>query len=461
MEYILIGQLGRALGIEPLMMYHLTKLYFLFFYTVNLLCHIKNIQDRFFTGARFWLVLLSTGISIKGNILLETIIENLPKDTLPNARFALAAPHFTLGSVMAMISIYTLSRALTGKHKIIPFGISILSGMIVSYVYFPIIILILGSYALYCLFYLLQKNPLVSWKSRIDMGVKAIVYLIFVSLPAVYIYFFSGFISGTNFNRTEQLVPFDSDPRHYLLFVGIVYIFAIIGAVSAYRKGSAFLSLLAGWVIVHPIAVYVLAKLFGFNMIRFFYTPYYIVFALLAVRGIEEIISLPKIRSKHMSLFVGVCSALLILLPGLYTIQLGIQHYTVCFCFSADTEYGYPRRTVMEGLWWLRDNTHENDIVLSDFFTGNLIPAFAGNWIYTSWWHYLVSPPNIWDVQTMTNAFFTRQYTDENAYNFLKTNNIRYILYYPNVWWEQPPLQYPFLIVRYHNPDVTIYQVKI
>jgi hypothetical protein len=222
--------------------------------------------------------------------------------------------------------------------------------------------------------------------------------------------------------------------------------------------------LLATWTVMHPIGEFVISKLLHLNPIRYFLTPYFVVFGILSGVAVIEIAQwmrkiLPKISLRKLY----IISLLLILGTSTLTYQRSFQRATICFCQPDILDFGYPKKTEMEAVDWLRKNSHPNDIVLSGYHAGMLIPAFSGNRVYTSWWYKLIEPPTFPAVLDALAGFYRQTISIEDASTFLKQSQISYIYYSqeehllnPLVWG----LDYPFLKEVYNQGEVIIYKVE-
>lgn len=135
----------------------------------------------------------------------------------------------------------------------------------------------------------------------------------------------------------------------------------------------------------------------------------------------------------------------------------------LCFCAGASFDFGYPKKTIINGIFWLSKNTKPGDIVLSGYFAGTLIPAFAGNRVYASWWYRLIEPPTVGQTEMNIAQFYSGKISDTDARTFLRQTHIAYVFYSEQ---EQgyaggkQTLDYPFLFPVYENAGTVIYSVR-
>jgi hypothetical protein len=262
----------------------------------------------------------------------------------------------------------------------------------------------------------------------------------------------------------EQLFQFHIPLAEYVLAVGAVYLLSFIAVPSIIRKGSPLMVLLATWLVMHPVGEYIISPILHINYFRYFVTPYYVAFGVLGAIGITILSDWIRKHLHNIPRRI-ITSALVV---ALFFTSIGMyaavwREANLCFCYGQLYDFSYPKRTVMEGIFWLQKNTRPDDIVLSEYYTGTLIPGFSGNRVYVSWWYYLIQPPNVWSTDATLAAFYSGRMPEGQALSFLKRGNISYVFYSET---EQTyargvqTLDYPFLTERYNVNGTRIYQVQ-
>lgn len=302
---------------------------------------------------------------------------------------------------------------------------------------------------------------------RIDSSKFAILFA-YASLtigPILYVHYVTSYLwDDLRTARMEFLLPFRVTITEYLLGVGIVYILSFVSVPSLIRKGKPIMLLLVTWLVMHPVGEFIVSPMLHINNIRYFLIPYYFAFGILATSGLTILSGWIQKYVRSVSrqvILVLLVTAVLASSTGTYISSWQEQH--LCFCAGQYFDFGYPKRTVVDGIFWLSENTKPDDIVLSGYFAGALIPAFAGNRVYVSWWYRLIEPTTIGNTQANLAAFYGGTMSDSDAYAFLKRENISYVFYSEQ---EQTfaagkaNLQYPFLTDRYNKAGTVIYQVK-
>ncbi len=465
-EYIIIGHIARFLHIDPIIGFRLSQLTLsvCYLFVVYLLIR-SNIRSEYARIMAYAFVLFGTGIVFPWEIF--TFTEGAIYDVGVFVRMMLAQPHYLLGGICGLLSVFMLSRALDAHGKHIWYMGALILGICTAFFYAPTMVCIVSGFPLYLIFrivsrYHVTKRIHIPWQEVGMLG----MYAIIIAVPIVYVrYIVSTYWQDLNTAKMELLNPFTLSVTQYLAVLGVPYILAVLSIPTVIRSGSPLLLFFASWVIMHPVGEFLLSKYMHLNMIRYLITPYFVVFGILSgslVERIEEYIkrtSQTHISIKHLTvlliLFVFAVSSI--------TYIKSFKRATNCFCQRDMLDFGYPKKTNIEAIEWLAKNTKATDVVLSGYHAGMLIPAFSGNRVYTSWWYFLIGPPEFSTVVDSLAAFYRQGVPPDEAYAFLKKTGISYVFYSqeehglnPVVWG----LDYPFLKEVYNRADVTIYKVQ-
>lgn len=453
-EYLLLGHMARIFGISPLAMYYAGRF---ILSTITILFLYYFIRHIFASHKERFIALLFSAFAT------SIIFPNLPLDTSVFLRLTAAAPHYILGTLLFLSSVFILAHVIDRSRNIYYFFISTLLVMIAALVNSPVNILVLLSLPFFLLLMLIQ-NP--QKTKRVHIIVITALYAVCAAVPFLYLRYVAAFWDFNTISITEQIVGYNPMPWQYLLITGMPYLLSLCAIPSIVKRGNTFLKLILPWVIVHPIAVYVVAPLVGMNKGRFFLTPYFVVFAILAVAGMIAVSKTihrwwPKLGQTTILIAITAIT----LMSGTFTYVQNMRYLYFSFLVEESFTFGYPKKELMRAIYWLRDNTHENNIILSDWYTGALIPAFAGNKVYTSWWFRLMGGEQMKITYTYTRRFYGGQMNDGEAERFLTTNHIAYVLLRNDNVEEQPlvhglMLPYPFLKEMFRTNEAVIYAVQ-
>lgn len=453
-EYLALGHMARVFGVSPLAMYYAGRF---IFSTLTIFFLYFFIQHIFASKRERFVALLFSAFAT------SIIFPNLPLDTSVFLRLTAAAPHYILGTLLSLSSVFVLAHVIDRSRNIYYFFISALLAMITALVNSPVNILVLLSLPFFLLLMLMQNSQKTK---RVHIIVITALYAVCAAVPFLYLRYVTQFWDFNTIKTTERIVGYNPMPWQYVFITGVPYLLSLCAVPSIVKGKNTLLQLLLPWVVVHPISVYVIAPFVGMNKGRFFLTPYFVVFAILAVPGMIVVANSirqwwPKLSQKSIIIML----TLLTLASGTVTYVRTINTMHVSFLLKEQFTFGYPKKDLMRAIDWLRNNTHENDIILSDWYTGALIPAFAGNKVYTSWWFRLLAEEQIDVTYTNARRFYDISMSNGEAERFLRTQHIAYVFLRNENVGEQPlthglMLSYPFLKEKFRTSEAVIYAVQ-
>lgn len=430
LEYILIGQLARITGIDALAMFYIVRTVISFAFLIFLYILVVHIFTTSYSRIiAYALVIFGTGIHFPWQNW--SIIHQLPLDSLVLQRFTTGANHYMLGNLIALVSLFFLARSLDRPSEIRYFLLASLTGFIASFIFLPTMMLLLLGLPIFLVLRFLQRGKNSFAKVLRDNVMTLFVYGGVSILPTFYLLYVSHFWDFNMLSKTEHLVPFSISIKNYVQAMGLPFILSVLTLPFILREKKTLLMLLVPWVIIHPLMSLFLAPFFHMSSFRFFLTPYYVFFSIIASLGIIRFTRAIHIRRADKILRVTPLVFLIVIFSSsFYAYQVSQGFNTVCFCMVPNVyNYGYPRKDVMEAVGWLRKNTRENDIVLSAYYAGTIIPAFSGNKVYTSWWHRLMEPPNFVQTSVPLEYFFAGNMSNAEAEGFVKEQRIRYVYF--------------------------------
>lgn len=123
-------------------------------------------------------------------------------------------------------------------------------------------------------------------------------------------------------------------------------------------------------------------------------------------------------------------------------------------------QLAYPLKDFMGGIYYLRDHSNKEEVVLTYITAGNYIPAYAGNHVYIG--H--ANTPDEDGKEKIAAKFFKGEMTKEEANNLLVKEHISYIYFGPqerelgNI--KDLNSVYPFVSAVYSNNQVRIYRIN-
>lgn len=436
-EYILIGQTARATHTDPIVLYYVTRAV-ISLLTVGMIIwlvyHVfSRPVDRIVSVV---IIFFGTGITEFWKNYPMRVMDVMPGDTLVFERLTTAAPHYLLGILLPLVSIYAFAQFIDRK-KFIFFIISVISGMLATFIFSPSMILVAA------------VLPLVFVKRR-AFREAIILYAIVSLLPIGYIRYVSQFWDFNVLSKTESVVPFRLDPWQYLFVVGVPYLLSLFAIRPLLRSKNTLFLLFIPWVLMHPIAALALANVAMVNPSRFFFGPYFVIFGILATIGLRYIAKTKKI--------VYILGILFLVSSSYYSYGASLQYTRVCFCNVQFFDYGYPKKDLMDAIFWLRDNTKESDVVFSGPYAGVLIPAFSGNKVYTSFWLRFMDETTFSKTESVVHQLYSGSIRREE----IRALAGGYVLFGDEerqIAGNNTQVPYPFLQQVYESGQTRIYKI--
>lgn len=426
-EYILIGQAARLLHIDPVLAYFIFRAIISVSGVVAILLIVAQVVPTWWGRAIALLfVFFGTGITESWHTWPTRIMDSLPGDTLVFQRLTTAAPHYLLGILFPLLSMYFLSR-----NRIF---LALILGFLGTFVYSPSMLLVVGSVWL-----LFLKNQ----KIRPAL----ILYSIVSISPMLYMQYVSRYWDLNLFGKTEFIVPFRLQLGQYIFVVAVPYVLSIFSIPEILKKKDPLLLLFLPWIIMHPVFTLVISQILAINPSRFFFGPYFVIFGILAYFGMKRM---------HKGIVVALISFMLI--ASFISYGASLNYTKTCFCLVQYFDYGYPNKNLMQAIFWLRDHTKAEDIVLSGSYAGVLIPSFAGNRVYTSWWLRIMDEELFAKLEEESMQFYSGSMDALKAYEFLNKNAIEYIILSEQEKMKNG-LHYPSVRAVATFGDVQVYQV--
>lgn len=460
-EYTTVGLLGRALNISPVIMFFISR----FAISLCVLFVIYIVIRRIFTETRerivsYLFVLFGAGITLPG---VKSTFEGY--DVQVFQRLTQAMHHYLLGIGTMLLALYFLSSTLEKPKKRGVFVLALLFGIASSLIYAPDNLFLVSGFPLYIVLDTISTY-MATKRIRVNMTSVGILfaYAMAVTAPILYVRYVTLTVwNDINVVRMESLFHFYVSPVQYFMVVGSLYVLSFIAIPWVLRGRKPILMILATWLLMHPVGEFLIAPLLRLTLI-YFLTPYYVAFGILGTVGLA-IVSwwIRKLVPHIPQWIVSSVLVVVVLSTSIGTYKEVWQGEHLCFCVEQFFDFGYPKKSLTDGIFWLSENTKPDDIVLSGYFAGALIPAFAGNRVYVSWWYRLIEPPTIGVTEANLALFYSGTMSDSDANAFLKRENISYVFYSEQ---EQTfaagkaNLQYPFLTDRYNKAGTVIYQVK-
>lgn len=111
----------------------------------------------------------------------------------------------------------------------------------------------------------------------------------------------------------------------------------------------------------------------------------------------------------------------------------------------------------MKAIEWLKNNTNDQEIILSGYINGGLIPSISGRTVLLGHGHETL---NFYNKYYEMRLFFSINHIDKEI-KFLKKHNIKYIFYSnleKNIG-KWTPQNKEYLQKIFNNQEIEIYKV--
>ncbi len=465
-EYILVGQFARLFRSDPLVMYYITRTILSLVYFGSIFIVVRKFFRGFVEqGTAYILLFFATSITIP-NVANFQAPDGLLYDTRALIRYSQATHHYLLGGIFALLSLWFLAKVLDKPKALWAFVTASLLGFLCSWVYAPNSIVILSGFPLFFAgkwFSLPKSRRLIRF---ILIAGILFGYAAFLIAPIVYVKIaIQGVWDWNVYAVTEKLVPFTLTLTEYLYVMGLVYPFAALSVPSIVRSGNTFLLLIVPWVVMHPVGTFFLTDLLGINKLRYFLSFYFVVFGLLAAVGIRSVAEgVAWVVHRKVAPVTMILLTALVIVSSYETYIFSWGKQNICYCTNSLFDYGYPKKDLMGAIFWLRDTTKEGDIVLSGAYAGTLVPAFAGNRVYVTWWFRLSAPERYYPLMQNLERFYRGDMVPTEAKDYLQTNNIAYVLFSEEErdWTGgNTGISYPGLREVFRNNAAVVYAVSL
>ena len=480
--YIVLGQLGRVLGVQPNESYQLCRLIL----SPLLLGIILTLSLYFFRSLKWqilsFLIIVISGSfpriyeSTPGNIAVGRYMEwwsNI--DSLQRITFI---PHILFGQVISFFLLYHLIlniKNLTIKRIIFYSTL----GNLVGFVFPPSLITLNATIVLLAVFKVIK--PLLRsgkiFKSDL-INVKCLMLFIVCSLPSLlYFFIITKQVPWSTLIISHKLHPMLIPLDQYILGLGPVFFLGSAGTILSIMKRD---------IKFRPLILFIITNL-GFaslfsiireqSPLRFTQTGLFIPLGILGTYFLKEIWEKtrnPKPETQNLSVALLLKFCFMLFVICYLFINLLIMKTSFDWQINWITQKinanvplvpyppqsMYPLSDWMDGIRWLKINTKSDDVVLAEVTASNYIPAYSGNTVYFG----QLNTVNYEKKEIEAKNFLKGVLTVSEAENLLKNGRIKYIFYSVQEKETSKNLDliktYPFLKSVYNNQNVEIFRVS-
>lgn len=448
-SYMIIGKLAWLLNISSLTAYHTARigigiLFFLVLYKF-LGLFFKDSRSRVLAHT---IVLTSSGIGF----IVRLVAANSIDTWIPEANTFLSlaeAPHFLLSQIYMLGGFMAfLKGIMQGKKRYL--AASSLCFLLLSFEH-PFNIAVTLATVLSTAFWLI-KTGTVKFKSSY-IGLLAIVIVSVFGLGFQVFETYQNPILNSWASQNALLSP---PAVNYLAGYGFLLVLGAIGLEKFLKEKKPQQVLVIAW--IGAVSVLLYAPIF---FQRRFSEGLHIPLAILAAWGILKLtrfisnFSIERAQ-KYVINFFWAATVIILTLTSFVRVLTDVSIFAG---ESKEGYYYYILSSEMEGLEWLKAHSNSSDIILTNWFYGNIVPGIAGRKVYLG---HKVQTPFFDKKVEDENKFFLNKNTTE-AYNFLKENRITHIFLGANdtiLQYGFKPDEKPYLVKVFDQDGTLIYKVK-
>jgi hypothetical protein len=461
--YLALGHLAAWLGLPLILVYHVARIVCGLILLVSLYLFLSLFLEE---GRTRWVAYLLAAVGSGLGWLIAAIAGNLALGGISPIDFWLMEAYvfFTLflfpqsalamGLLLGVLGGMTLYFAVGGGWRpwLFALGCGLALALLNPYVLVVAAIVLAG----YWLAVWIARR-LLPWREALALGGLG---LLLAPPMAYYALQFNSHPVWRSF-LAQDVVP--SPPVwYYLAGYGLIFLLALPGAWYVLRLRDERQLLLVAWPVMVLLAVYV--PLSGQRRMIF---GAVIPFSALAAIGLVGVI-VPWVRRSHPADWLaarGYSRERLERMLIVLTIALAsISNLFLVASSTLSATLGHPDVTqplaVEEAIVWLGERSAPDDVILSSYRVGNIIPARIGRRVVWGQWDETAF---FEEKKADVAAFFDTTTADSERQAILRRYGVDYVFYGPSErdLGDFDPASAPYLKTTFSVNEVAIYQVAV
>lgn len=467
-EYVLWGKLTGIFGISAIYAYHLFRLVLGAILLTVLWQFIKLIFDESLLRlTAYFLVLFVGGLP---KTLVPTVTGYIPWLTELDifSRFV-ALPHYLLGNIFFLLSLIQFIKfTKLQRHSIFnsSFFFLILSGLATGFTHAVSLITLYATLAIVTLLKIairlsvpFKKTGVIVKSALLDVSILILFALLTVPL-LIYFRYLLTFLPWANLSLAwEAAAAYTTPPRDILFAIGPAVFLAPVGFLLLLLRKQVSVEklVLISWLLAFFLLFYFSHPFLNIAQRRFLQTYFFIPVGLLAAPVVVSFSAWVG-RQWHVSRNLAAVTALFLLF--IPTFPLLRDGFFSRFATFSDFGYlTYPPKDWVAGIYWLRDNTSHDSVVLGTWQAGHHIPFMAGNYVY---WGHRWGTLEFLRKEELVKQFFGGKMTLEKARQFLIQGRVDYVFYgYEERSYGGDLNKYRGLLTpAYEQPVLTIFKFQ-
>lgn len=434
-SFLLTGKFANFTNLSSINAYHISRVVFSLLFFLAL----YQFLNYFFQNERHKLIAYTIVITSSGlGFLLYKLAPNTVDLWIPEANTFLSlgeAPHFILSQALMLFGYTSFLTYL--KDKNIPdIVLSLLMFLILSFEH-PFNLMVIAPTLLITALW----NK-VSWKSSILIAAGSALGLIYQ--------YYTTLTNPILASWQAQNILLSPPPMAYILGYGLIIVLAVIYAEKLLKTNlDTPHKLLIVWILVTALLLYA-----PVNFQRRLVEGLHIPLGILATGGLLFWVQKYK---ENISNQIIVFAILLLSTTSIFMVYTDFRMINED---KIDSYYYHINPAEVEAVTWLSTQTTSKDIVLSNWYLGNIIPGLTGGKVYLG--HKIQTVD--WDGKNKALDSFVQNTDPTTSQKFLVDNSITYIFLGKNDILLKngfKPENYPSLKSVYEKEGVTIYRVEV
>ncbi|OGK24577.1 hypothetical protein A2954_00100 [Candidatus Roizmanbacteria bacterium RIFCSPLOWO2_01_FULL_37_12] len=464
--YLIIGQIGRIFGLTAISTYWLSVIVLILILALSIFKVIREIlKDRpFKLQFAAFLIALSASPFFKLINDKTGLQFNFYEYWASYGNFFKRfepVPHHLLAGITILFIFYLCHKYLSNNSKNIKsslfFGITIgllLSAMLTFYPFQ--IIPVFFAIAITVMLYFLKNIKGKKYREAFFVSLFIFAAGILILLSGLMINRF--YYQTTFFQSTKGVEEgWRNFPplKDVILNLGPVILLVLFGLERFVKKINSMGILLLTFVLISFSLFYSsLDLVLNTHNGRFLSPQSYILFAVIAVLGIEKIAEFFSLK-KSSKVFNFIVFLLLI-----FSLPANIADFREKLVDkNLNSPISYLPKGIIDGFKFLDRQPEKGNVLLTPSqFLGTVMPAFADRKTYVA---RHAATPNYIEKNIRTSSFYLGAMANDEALNFLRKNRLKFVVLTSIEGYDVKKLfNYSFLKEIYRNKDIIIFKVK-
>lgn len=362
----------------------------------------------------------------------------------------LQSPHLIASTSLIILILFLFFLSLEKDRLRYSVGAGILSLCLFQFhpFHIPTILVVSGVYVL--VQFIRYKKILINY-------VKHFLVLMMIALPSIFYYFMLERYDFVTQIRTWQNICLTPSWWMIMISYGFILLLAVYGVYKIVRlKGISNRNLfITIWLVVQMVLIY---SPFPFQ--RRMTQGLQISMIILGVMGLRYLYKYLEVKmsKSKFDFWVNNKYLFVILFVLIFTSSNVYNWVREIVVFTGNYPQLYITADKMAGYNWLRQQTGENEVILSDLYNGNLIPGKTGRKVFIG---HTVETLFFQSKLNQMNWFYATDQLDYKKQIFLKESNINYVFFSQSEdeLGEFEPDDKDYLKKVFEQGDVKIYSI--